>query len=354
MNKKQNIKETEQVEESKVDGKVEAAEEEKPVEETKPTVDTNPAPSTIAITPISEDEPTYVDTVEEARVALHNKFNKTKTTSRILSIVVVAAMVAALILVVQQPAICKIFGYIIAGVILVGMLVFYIVTRKSFPNLSKEYIKTITTAINRHTYSDGKYSEVTYNSTEKFKLTDILPDRAYKDVIDIGSRNIIHGKFNKAPITVGELALYVAGEKRNSKVVCFLGYYGAKENNMHFEGRYIITKKGGGDKPSDLPTDVDDLEVLFSEGDFEIRGLKGADFKKELGSKFLSNLKGISIDGCFLNLNVVVTAGRTSFYMSYDDSLMGLPFEQPFDPKARNHFAIDLLAVLNSLELLKD
>ena len=343
MEEKKETPETESVKEEKVE---EVAEVKAPKLEV--------APSVIDITPIGEDEPTYVDTIEEARIALHDKFGKTKLISRILSIVVIALLIAALILVVQEPAICKIFGYIIAGVVLVGMLAFYIVTRKQFPNESKNYIKTITTAMNRHIYGDKKYSEVKYDSKEKYSMPDVLADRVYKDVIDIGSRNIVHGRFNNAPFTAGELAIYVAGQKRNSKTVCFLGYYGSRENNSHFEGRYIITKVGKGEKPSDLPTDIDDLTCLFDEDGFHIFGSKDADYKKDLGSKFLSALKAIKVENCFLNLNVVVSAGRTAFYMSYDDSLMGLPFEKPFDPACRNQFTRDLLETLDATELLRE
>ena len=306
------------------------------------------------IKPIGEDEAPYAEQVETARLALHESFQKTKMISRILSIVVIFAMIGALILVVQKDSVCKIFGYIIAGVILLAMIVFYFVTRKKFPDGSREYVKKITFIMNRDTYGDPKFSDTTIDTTEKFKLADTLKDNIYKDVIDIASRNIVHGKYNNLPFSCGELALYVNGPKKNSKVVCFLGYFASLENSLHFEDRLIVTIKGEGEKPSDLPTQIDDLEMLFEQDNFVIYGKKGADFKKILGSKFLSAIKAIEVKGPFLNLNVVLTAGRTSFYMSYDDSLMILPFEKPFDPTTRNQFSGSLVKVFEAAALLKE
>ena len=135
--------------------------------------------------------------------------------------------------------------------------------------------------------------------------------------------------------------------------MCFLGYYGSRENSLHFEDRYILVAKGKGETPSDLPTDIDDLKVLFEEGNFLIYGKEGANFKKDLGSKFLSAVKGLTVDGPFINFSVVVMAGSTSFYMSCDDSLMALPFEKPFESRSRNHFIKDLLEVFSATDLIR-
>ncbi len=342
-------------EETKVE-EVEAVEatETKETVQTKEEVKSEAIAELIELVPYGEDEPNAFDSIETARNGIHESFQKTKLISRILSIVVIAGMIAALVLVVQQDMLCKTFGYVIAGVLLVGMLAFYFITRKKFPVESKDYVKKVSLALNRETYTTGKFSECKYDRVGKFGLGDTMPEHIYSNVIDIASRNIVSGKYNNSPFVCGELALYVAGQRKNSKVVCFLGYYGHRENALHFEDRYIISIKTNGENKCDEPTDIEDLEVLFEEGNFIIYGKKGADFKKDLGSKFLSAVKSLDVSGCFVNFNAVVMAGRTSFYMSYDDTLMAIPFEKAYDPTSRNKFNKDIVAVLDATELLKE
>ena len=77
-----------------------------------------------------------------------------------------------------------------------------------------------------------------------------------------------------------------------------------------------------------------DLKELETDGLFTLYGPEGADFKKDLGEAFLSEIKNLRCDGALINYNIVLWAGRTSAYISYDDTIVAIPYNKPVDREA--------------------
>ena len=134
------------------------------------------------------------------------------------------------------------------------------------------------------------------------------------------------------------------------KAVAFIGKYLELQNTLHFEGRYILNFRA--EKPNDLPTDIDDLVELNNAENFVVYGPEGSDYTKDIPAKFIAELKKIKVAGNLLNLNVVLWAGHTGVYLSYDDPVVALPFDKPFDVEPQNAFKNDLLAVLDAERLI--
>lgn len=42
----------------------------------------------------------------------------------------------------------------------------------------------------------------------------------------------------------------------------------------------------------------------------------------------------INCTGALLNVNIVLWAGRTAVYLSYDDSIVAIPFDNPIKPES--------------------
>ena len=83
-----------------------------------------------------------------------------------------------------------------------------------------------------------------------------------------------------------------------------------------------------------------------------IYGKEGSKYNADLGKDFLKQIKEIDVSGSLLGLNIVIWGGHSSVYASYDDAVIGLPFEKPFDKAPNEKFANDLLALMNALALL--
>lgn len=344
-------KQPEQVETSVEEKKVEAPVEEPKVEE-KPAEKKVPHGEIIEIEKLDGDARPLQEEIEEKRVALVADYKKSRKMSNISMAVVVVAVIGAMVLLLVNATWSKITGYSLGGAALVGLIVFSMLTKNKFPSKSREYIRFVTTKIDQHIYNNTEFQDVKVNLGDKYTTTELGLDRIYNNLVDIGSRNIVKGRYLGDGFSCGELALYTTKSegKKTMKAVAFIGKHLELQNTLHFEGRYILVFKG--EKPTDLPTDIEDLVELHNDENFVVYGTEGSDYSKDIPAKYISALKKIKVAGNLLNLNVVLWAGHTGVYLSYDDPVVSLPFDKPFEAEAQYAFKDHLLAVLDAERLI--
>lgn len=326
----------------------EPVEEETKVEEPKEEKPQLPE-NVVEINKPSKEGKPYDEVIEEARLDFNKFFRKGRIRSYIIMGVVFLVAAASVFCITFKsiPAL-KIVGWSLIGAALVGMIVYYIVTRNSMPNATKKYIAVVNKELNERNFSDTKYQDVTTDTKEKLELSEPLSDNIYTALNNIASRNVINGHFAGRSFKVCDLGLYTGSGKQRASA--FVGKYISLPNDLHFEGRYIISIKGA--TPVDLPTDIADLVVLSEEDGLTIYGKEGAKFASDLGKDFLKAIKEISLKESLLGLNIVIWGGHSSAYASYDDAVMTLPFEKPFNKTANEKYAHDLLAVMDAFGLL--
>lgn len=275
----------------------------------------------------------FSEKIEANRKEFYKAYSNQRRLSNILIPVVGVLMAGSLILFIgikEQWA--KILGGVIIGVTLVGMIVYFILTRNKLPNKSKEYISNFVTVSDNYVFNDQEYSNQKVFIKKRFAISDFLPDRVYKDIVDLASRNIVEFTYKDHVVTVGEAALYKAGAKRGQKALLFVGKYMSFTNDFHFEGRYIINIRGKDD--TDFPNDVDDLVALKEQNRFVIYGKDGANPEKDLGKKLINNLMSIDCKNSLLNVNIVIWAGHTAIYLSYDDGVIAIPLDKDLNTAA--------------------
>ncbi len=277
-------------------------------------------------------ETNFDEDIEKERSNIFVVYKKARTRNNIIMIAVVAVFAVSMILMLNFKPWGPIVGGVAIGVTTVFIIINYILTRNTFPNTTKKYIRYFMERSDNYIFDIENVHDQKLFYEKRYAISDSMMDRCYKDVVDCTSRNIVAGTYKEKPFECGELALYKAGAKRYQKAVLFVGKYLTVENKLHFEDRYIITIKG--EKDTDLPNDIEDLVVLHEQNRFTIYGKEGAKFEKDLGKDFIENLKSIECSGALLNVNVVVWAGRTAVYLSYDDSIIAIPFDKAIEPNS--------------------
>ena len=277
----------------------------------------------------AEDAKPYQVAIEDARHNLFTSYSKTRRISNIIMFAVVIAIVGIMFLIIQNNNVLKIVGYSLAGALILGMILYYVLTRKKFPNKTKEYMEFVSSTLRNRMFKDN-YSELNSDDAEKFELADFMSDGVYKEATGINSRNIVRGAYKGHHFTYGEVALLRPSTRKQPVPPLFVGRYISLPNDQKFDGRLLIVYKN--DKnPYDLPNDIDDLRVLEEKDDVVIYGVEGADYKKIIGTEFLSKLRKVKLEKHLLNINIVFWGGHTAAYLSYDDTIMSFPFDKPFD-----------------------
>ena len=293
-----------------------------------------------------EDERPYEEIIESARLEFVKKYKKHQRLSYIMMAIVMVVAVASVVCITQTAMVFKIVGWSLIGSAIVGMLVFYIVTKNNIPYMTKDYIQLINNVFNAHNYLDTNTKDAATDDKEKLELAELIVDGLYKDLGNIASRNVIHAKYKEKSFVAADLGLYNNGQGRK-RLSVFVGKYISMQNSLHFTDHYIVNIKAK-ENPVDLPSDIESMEVLLEEDNLIVFGPKGGDYKKALGTKLIPELKKVALDENLLNANFVFWAGHSTAYLSYTDDIMTLPFQTEFTGKANNKYREDLYAVLEA------
>ena len=303
-------------------------------------------------TPVAEEQQvvtkTYDQVIEDARKDLYKSYTTSRRVSNILMFVVVAAIVGIMFMVINNNQVLKIVGYCLAGALLIGMILYYVLTRKNFPNKTKGYVALVSNTVNAELFKNQEFEEISSNPEEKLGLDDLIGDGVYAEATGANSRNVVRGTYKKHHFMYAEAALTRPSTRKQQVPPLFVGKYVSLPNNYKFDGRFVIVMKNPKD-PLDLPNAVNDLAVLEDKDDFMVYGPEGANYHDVLDNKVISQLKKLQIGGHLLNVNVVFWSGHSAAYISYDDTIMSVPFDKPLDKAGFDQSFKDLLICLNAL-----
>ena len=287
--------------------------------------------------------------IEEQRMPLFKEFKKSRLISNILTAVVLIICIAGMILVTNENLVLKIVGWVILALGLVSMVVFYFVHKKRFEKNTKNYIGLVAELLNKENFSNPNFKNVNM-SNSKLEIGDVSGNGAYVDIFRVASRNISTGEYSSMRFTFSEAAFFAKGEKKNTERALFVGKYIDVLNNLKFKGNVLIQLVG--EKPIDQINGIEGKEKLFEEGNFSIYGEKDFNFKNELGEQFISKIRKIDIANHLLNLAFSIWEGHTFVFLSYDDDVIAIPFDKPFNAEAFECYKKQLIQVFDALKYL--
>lgn len=325
----------------------ELKENEAPVEEAKENVVNT---KLVSIDKPDNSEENFDRVIERERSSLYSEYTKSRKVSNIITVAIMFVAVGSVICVTQKSMVFNIIGWCLIGLCAVGLVVYYALNRNKFPNKTKAYIKLITKLINENTFRDEKITDAETDPEEKFDVAEVIGDGVYADLGLAQSRNVVRAKYSGNKFLCAEVALFKPQATRSKKEgPVFVGKYVSLQNELEMKGRIILTIKRN-ESPLDLPTKTDDLTVLKEEPTLVVYGPKETDYEKVLGKKFYKEfVDRLALKDHLINVNLVVWAGKSAVYFSYDDGAMGLPFDKPFDRKPYDQMADNLS---DALELL--
>ena len=296
----------------------------------------------------SEEAKSYDEKIEDARKDLLKAYTLSRRISNILMFVVVGAIVGIMFLIMSNNDVLKIIGYVLTGLVLGGMVVYYLLTRKRIPNKVSEYVPLVAKLQNEEIFTQDGFSEVKYETEEKLKMDDLVGDGVYAEATGINSRNIVRGVYKGHHFLYSEAALLRPSSKKQQVPPLFVGKYISAPNQMKFEGRFVFNFKNP-KQPLDLPNSVSDLVVLEEKEDLTIYGPENANYHDTINNKVLSQFKKLVIENHLLNVNLVFWGGHTAIYLSYDDAILAVPFDKPFDKDGFEQSKKDLLICFEAI-----
>ena len=270
-----------------------------------------------------------------------------KKSSRLstISIVVVLALAITGIFLLQVNAI---ISYVLMGVALLTLIVFSIIIRRVARPDIQGYIVKASTAVNEFTFADGRFTNVKYDPSDKLQLEDISSDGAFTDLVRTASRNVCEGFYNGRSFKVCEAAFFKTPQGKK-QIPVFIGKYLSAVNNLHFEGRIVLVSKG--EQDADIPDGLGDLLQVENDGKYFAYAPSENSYK-ELDKKFIKAIKEIEVKNHLMNLTVIIWAGRTIVYASYDDATITLPFYEKYQEDTAVQYRDNLVQILEAIQLI--
>jgi len=296
----------------------------------------------------AEEAKTYDVIIEDARQELFKSYAKSRRISNILMFAVVGAIVGIMFMIISDNDVLKIVGYSLAGALIVGMILYYVLTRKNLPNKVQKYVPFVMKTLNDRMFSMQGFSEIQNDPEEKLKMDDLVGDGVYVEANGINSRNVVRGVYDGHHFLYAEAALTRPSTKKQQVPPLFVGRYISVPNQMKFDDRFIFVFKNP-KQPLDLPNAITDLSVLEEKDEFVVYGPENANYHDIINNKIISQFKKLQIEGHLLNVNVVVWGGHTAVYLSYDDAILSVPFDKPFDKDGFEKSLDDLVICLKAM-----
>ena len=296
----------------------------------------------------AEEAKTYDVLIEDARQDLYKAYAKSRRISNILMFAVVVAICGIMFMIIQNNQALKIVGYSLAGALVVGMIVYYVLTRKNLPNKVQKYVPYVMKTLNDKMFTMPGFSNISNNPEEKLQMDDLIGDGVYVEANNINSRNVVRGEYNGHNFLYAEAALTRPAQKKQQVPPLFVGRYISVPNQMKFDGRFVFNFKNP-KQPLDVPNAINDLKVLEEKDDFAVYGPENANYHDIINNKIINQFKKLQIEGHLLNLNVVFWGGHTAVYLSYDDAILSVPFDKPFDKDGFEKSLDDLVICLKAM-----
>ena len=296
----------------------------------------------------AEEAKTYDVVIEDARQDLYKSYAKSRRVSNIIMFAVVIAICGIMFLIINNEQVLKIIGYCLAGALIVGMILYYLLTRKNLPNKVKEYVPLVMKTLNERMFSAQGFAEIKNDPEEKMQMDDLVGDGVYAEANNINSRNVVRGVYNGHHFLYGEAALTRPAQKKQQVPPLFVGRYISMPNQMKFDGRFVFNLKNP-KQPLDLPNAVSDLSVLEDKDELMVYGPENANYHEVINNKMLSQFKKLKIEGHLLNVNIAIWGGHTAVYLSYDDSILSVPFDKPFEKDGFEKSLDDLVICLQAM-----
>ena len=296
----------------------------------------------------AEGAKTYDVLIEDARQDLYKAYAKSRRISNILMFAVVIAICGIMFMIIQNNQALKIVGYSLAGALVIGMIVYYVLTRKNLPNKVQKYVPYVMKTLNDKMFTMPGFSNISNNPEEKLQMDDLIGDGVYVEANNINSRNVVRGEYNGHHFLYAEAALTRPAQKKQQVPPLFVGRYISVPNQMKFDGRFVFNFKNP-KQPLDVPNAINDLKVLEEKDDFAVYGPENANYHDIINNKIINQFKKLQIEGHLLNLNVVFWGGHTAVYLSYDDAILSVPFDKPFDKDGFEKSLDDLVICLKAM-----
>lgn len=308
-----------------------------------------PAPET----PTEPVKPVYdseeLQAIEDERVKFLGEYRSGNRLKSIIFFIVMFLMVGTFIIIpnVGQGAAWQLPVMISVAVVLLGcVLGFSFLTRKKMTQKMRNYFSIFYGNMNKYVFGSKSFEKVVFENPGKIEDHLFLDSNLYKDVLEVRSRGATTFEYEQKPILVCDCAGSVKTDKRVAPI--FVGKYLVTGNK--YEGKdpiYIYIK---GDQRSLPPTNLEEVKVVKDDAKMAIYS-NDSKWEKTLNTKVMKIVNSMKPNKELVDIAISIQPGTTYIALGYDDPLMVIPLDRPFNQEPVKGYKKD---VLKACQLAKE
>ena len=307
-------------------------------------------------TPEPEPEPIVyndkpLEEIENERLKFFKTFRIQNTFKWIAALLCIAAIFFAFIgipkIITNNPNLAQGLSIGIALGSAAVILLYSILTKRMMNVKMRKYFIFYYKKVNEFAFNQEGFSEPVLQEPGKINLDLFRDTNLYKDVIDVGSRGLTEFEYHGIPMRIVDCAGNIKDEKRMRPVFvgkllhCATKYLGEQSIVIYFKGNDRALP----------PTNVSELKVVEDNKKYIIYS-NSADVKKVIKPAIKKMLDGIEMNKVLVDLAISMHDGKIFVCFGYDDPLMVLPLQHPFDPKPNEQYKKDLGQIIKVVEAL--
>ena len=304
-------------------------------------------------TPNEPVKPVYdseeLQAIEDERVKFLGEYRSGNRLKSIIFFIVMFLMVGTFIIIpnVGQGAAWQLPVMISVAVVLLGcVLGFSFLTRKKMTQKMRNYFSIFYGNMNKYVFGSKSFDKVVFENPGKIEDHLFLDSNLYKDVLEVRSRGATTFEYEHKPVLVCDCAGSVKTDKRVAPI--FVGKYLVTGNK--YEGKdpiYIYIK---GDQRSLPPTNLEEVKVVKDDTTMAIYS-NDSKWEKTLNTKVMKIVNSMKPNKELVDIAISIQPGTTYIALGYDDPLMVIPLDRPFNQEPVKGYKKD---VLKACQLAKE
>ena len=288
--------------------------------------------------------------IEEERKVFLSKYKKQNSLKWVVSLLALAAVITIWIVIPnvagkESWSMPVMISSIVGILALLLLYTFWI--RRSLNTKMRAYFQVFYEESNKFVFDQEGFANVEAQSPDKISKEQFTDSELYKDIIEVGSRGLTAFEYNGVPAMVCDCAGQIKTEKRIAPA--FVGKYLFAASNYDGDDPIIVYIKG--DKRSLPPTNVEDKKAVHDDNKYIVWS-NNSKWESVVNTPFKKLISQVKLSNDLVDLAISITKGRMFIAMGYDDPLMVLPLEKPYNPNPVKTYKKDIAVIAKFIELL--
>ena len=326
----------------------EAVVEEQPVQEETPA----PVEEPPVVPPEKfEYSDEILQQIEDNRKAFYTGYRRGSIFKWVVAFLSIGLLVFAFIGIpnmVSDNNVLKLSLMVSLGLISLVSMILYTTLSKFFLNKkARKYFGDYYNDVTRYVMSSEDFKDVTCDAQLKLPREEFDENMLYKDIDMVGSRGLTNLKYKGLEMKVCDLAAQIKIDRRPKPV--FVGKYVVAP--CKFDDEPILIYVKGDEKRSLPPTNTENFKLVVDDAKIAVYS-NNPNWSKFLTAKLRNKLLQINSGHSLVDIAITFKANKMLVCLGYDDDIMVLPLEKPFNPKPTEEYKVEFNKLAKIIEEL--